>query len=139
MIGLAASPGTAVEPTCSACRAVPRRTARIRAASRSNSAGHCGSYSANVIGALCGMTFPMYTTWSSSSVVSRGSYSLSACHAAGAPSAVGQPGNVSGFREGRLRSHARGCRPTRAWAKAEAVLAHVIRLQISASALACGY
>ena len=44
MIGLAARPGTDVEPTCSIRRAFSPSAPRIRSASRSNSRGHSSSY-----------------------------------------------------------------------------------------------
>src|SRR5579872_406415 len=42
--GLAARPGTAVEPTCSMRRARAPKTRRISTASAANRAGHSGSY-----------------------------------------------------------------------------------------------
>ena len=43
MIGLAASPGTAVEPTCSIRNAAVPSAAVIRAASRAKDSGQAGS------------------------------------------------------------------------------------------------
>ena len=43
MIGLAASPGTEVDPMCSSCTTRSPSTALIRSASRRNSRGHSGS------------------------------------------------------------------------------------------------
>jgi hypothetical protein len=44
MTGFAASPGTAVDPTCSIRMAWSPNDSRIRAASAANRAGHAGSY-----------------------------------------------------------------------------------------------
>ena len=49
MIGFAARPGTEVEPVCSARTSVSPSSERRRLASRSNSFGHSGSYSARVM------------------------------------------------------------------------------------------
>jgi hypothetical protein len=43
MIGLAASPGTEVDPMCSSCTTRSSSAPRIRSASRRNSSGHAGS------------------------------------------------------------------------------------------------
>jgi hypothetical protein len=43
MIGLAASPGTEVDPTCSSCTTRLPSTDLIRSASRWNNRGHSGS------------------------------------------------------------------------------------------------
>src|SRR5215204_675458 len=67
MIGLAASPGTDVEPACSRTTTSSPRVSRIRAASRPYSAGQPGSYSCSPIGALCGTTSPTTMAPSSSS------------------------------------------------------------------------
>ena len=43
MIGLAARPGTEVDPMCSSCTTRSPSTALIRSASRRNRPGHSGS------------------------------------------------------------------------------------------------
>src|SRR5271165_7071159 len=78
MMGLAARPGTDVEPTCSTWSAAPPRMARIRAASRVNRPGQPGSYAASMIGPLCGTSFPIRVCCSSSSLARCGSGSCAA-------------------------------------------------------------
>jgi len=66
--GFAARPGTDVDPTCSTCTAFEPSAARIRVASRWNSRGHSGSYSASSIVALCSVRSPTVAARISSSV-----------------------------------------------------------------------
>jgi len=68
MIGLAQSPGTEVEPTCSINSAVSPIASLIFSASIENSAGHCGSYSASVIWPFSTGGSPIVTCRSSSLV-----------------------------------------------------------------------
>lgn len=74
MTGLATSPGTEVEPTCSTRRAVSPRRPRMCADSRANSSGHAGSYSTRVTGELCGIRSPTVMLCRSSSLTREGSW-----------------------------------------------------------------
>ena len=69
MIGLAMSPGTLVEPTCSTLSARSPRAALIRFASQAKFSGHRGSYSTRVIELSKGLSSPTVTFRSCSSVI----------------------------------------------------------------------
>src|SRR6185437_6479742 len=68
MIGLATSPGTDVDPTCSTRTAASPSADAIRARSIRKASGHPGSYSASTIVALCGRREPTVTRCKSASL-----------------------------------------------------------------------
>ena len=61
MMGLAASPGTDVEPICSIPRARSPRALRMRVASCPKASGQVGLYTTKVIGPLTGLGSPTVT------------------------------------------------------------------------------
>src|SRR5438105_6722765 len=69
MIGLAARPGTDVEPQCATRRARWPSVSRIIRFSRRNAWGHAGSWSTSVMGPSCGRSSPTWAARISSSLI----------------------------------------------------------------------
>src|SRR5450631_2531054 len=106
MIGLAARPGTDVEPTCSSCSARPPSAAPTRADSTAKSSGQRWLYASRTIGPAFSAGSPTVTRRSRSWALS--GCSLLIAWMCGAPPRRRRPGMVS---ESPSRGKLSVCRP----------------------------